>query len=147
MIYIEAPKEYYGKGRSIFLAGGITGCRDWQSELVDLLKDEEITILNPRRKNFPDNNPKASEEQIKWEHIHLRKAKAISFWFPDETLCPICLYELGTWSMTNKQLFIGLDTGYKRRQDVELQTKLVRPEIEIVYSIDSLSKQIKDWSR
>ena len=112
---------------------------------MDLLIDEEITILNPRRKIFPGHNPKASEEQIKWEYSHLRKAKAISFWFPDETLCPICLYELGAWSMTDKQLFVAMNPAYKRRRDVEIQTKLVRPEIEIVYSLNDLSKQIRLW--
>ncbi len=49
----------------------------------------------------------------RWEHDHLRRAKAIMFWFPSETLCPITLYELGAWTIlarqTGTKLFVGAD--------------------------------------
>jgi hypothetical protein len=48
------------------LAGGITGCPDWQSKLINLLRNEDIVIFNLRRKNFPIHDPTAVEEQIKW---------------------------------------------------------------------------------
>lgn len=147
MRYIECPDVYEGNEKSLFLAGGITNCPNWQLELVSLLKDEDITLLNPRRKNFPINDSKAAEEQIKWEYKHLRKADAISFWFPKETLCPICLYELGTWSITSKPLFIGTHPEYQRKKDLEIQNRLVRPDIEITYDLESLSTQIKRWLR
>lgn len=147
MRYIECPDVYEGNEKSLFLAGGITNCPNWQLELVSLLKDEDITLLNPRRKNFPINDSKAAEEQIKWEYKHLRKADAISFWFPKETLCPICLYELGTWSITSKPLFIGTHPEYQRKKDLEIQNRLVRPDIEITYDLESLSTQIKRWIR
>ena len=36
---IEAPKKYFSKDlTSLFLAGGITNCPDWQSELIKYLK-------------------------------------------------------------------------------------------------------------
>ncbi len=146
MQYIEAPIEYQGEERSLFLAGGITGCSDWQVELMDLLKDEDIVLLNPRRANFPVHDPDAARKQIAWEHRHLRKADAISFWFPKETLCPIVLYELGAWSMAFKPIFVGVHPEYQRRQDVEIQTKLARPKVEIVYDLTSLSAQIKEWA-
>lgn len=76
------------------------------------------------------------------EFDKLRKADFISFWFPSETICPIVLYELGAHSISTKPLVIGLDPEYKRRQDVEIQTKLVRPEIEIVYDLNSLANNI-----
>ena len=44
--------------------------------------------------------------------------------------------------MTSKPIFIGVDPKYQRRQDVEIQTKLARPEIEIVYSLEDLANQI-----
>jgi len=31
MKYVQAPNKYSGKEKSIFLAGGITGCPDWQT--------------------------------------------------------------------------------------------------------------------
>lgn len=143
MKYIESPEIYTGDvQKSLFLAGGITNCPDWQSEMVTLLKNADITILNPRRKDFPINDPDAAPEQIKWEFDHLRKAKSISFWFPKESVCPIALYELGAWSMTDKPLFIGLHPDYQRKLDIEQQSSLIRPEIEIVYSLNELSSQI-----
>lgn len=143
MRYIESPEVYAGKEKSLFLAGGITGCFDWQWQMKILLKYAHIVLLNPRRKDFPINDPSAAKAQIEWEYKHLRKASAILFWFPCETLCPIVLYELGSWSMTDKKLFVGVHPEYKRRQDVEIQTGLARPEIKIAYDLESLSNQIK----
>jgi len=146
MKYIEAPEYFDSKEKGIFLAGGITGCPDWQSEIVDYLKDTDLTIYNPRRKNFPIHDPNAASAQIKWEHYYLNYANMIQFWFPQETLCPIVLYELGAWSKTNKPIFVGVHPEYKRRQDVEIQTKLARPEVKIVFSLENLAKQIRDFA-
>jgi len=143
--YIEAPEEFDGKGQGLFCAGGITGCPDWQQEMRELLQSSSWTLLNPRRTHFPIGNPNASREQIEWEYKHLRLAKAILFWFPGESICPIVLYELGAWSMTDKPLFVGVHPDYPRRQDVEIQTALARPDIDIVYSCDALAKQVIQW--
>ena len=151
MQYIEALFEYEpGPLPALFLAGGITGCPDWQQELVVRLQDLQVVLLNPRRANFPIGNPKAASQQIEWEHRHLRKADAIIFWFPSETLCPITLYELGAWSVYRdergpKPLFIGVHPEYQRRQDVEIQTRLVRPEVQIVYGLPDLAECVKRW--
>lgn len=140
--YIEALTEFNGRADAIFLAGGISNCPDWQSQMIELLKPSPWIILNPRRANFPVDSPDASRQQIAWEHKHLRLASAILFWFPQETICPIVLYELGAFSMTDKPLFIGIHPNYSRRQDVEIQTSLVRPDIKIVYSLQDLAEQI-----
>lgn len=147
MIYVEAVEKYRIRGdESIFLAGGITNCPVWQDEMVEYLKEMALTVLNPRRKDFPIGDPGAALEQIKWEHNALRDVGKILFWFPCETICPIVLYELGAWSMTQKTLYIGVHPDYSRRQDVEIQTGLVRPEIEIVYSLDELAGQVIEES-
>jgi len=151
IIYIEAIEEYenVGKNRdfSIFLAGGITNCPNWQKDLVKSLENTDLVIYNPRRKNFPINDPDASFEQIKWEHKYFRKADMISFWFSRGSLNPIVLFELGRWShfILQKVIFVGVDPEYKRKQDVEIQLSLEKPEIEIVYSLSGLSKQIKEF--
>jgi len=98
-------------------------------------------------KDFPINDPSASTEQIEWEFDHLRKAEAILFWFPQESVCPIALYELGAWCMTEKQLFIGVHPEYERKIDIEEQTRLVRPEIQLVYSLRDLADQVLDHFR
>ena len=147
MEYIEALQEYDGKKKSVFLAGGITGCPDWQAELAGLLKELDIVLLNPRRSDFPKGDSLEARKQIEWEHRQLRNAGAISFWFPKETLCPISLYELGAHSMTGKRLFIGVHPDYARRYDVEIQTSLARPDIEIVYSLEALADKIEEWAK
>ena len=55
------------------------------------------------------------------------------------------MYELGKQSVGKKPLFIGIDSDYQRKKDVEIQTRLVRPEIKIVYSLNDLASQIKEW--
>jgi len=142
MIYVEAPNTVVSDKKSIFFAGGITGCPDWQKELLEKIKDLDLIVYNPRRKNFPIDDPSASQVQIKWEFDHLRKASMISFWFCKETMCPIVLYELGAWSMTPIPIIIGIEPGYERKQDVEIQTKLVRPDVKIVSSLNELSDSI-----
>ncbi len=144
MKYIESPNIYKPKPgeKSVFLAGGINGCPDWQQEMVHLLSDTDLVLLNPRRKHFPINDHRASAEQIVWEYESLRKADAILFWFPYETLCPIALYELGTWSMTDKPIFVGIHPNYQRRQNVVMQTRLARPDVEVMYSMSHLVSQI-----
>ena len=44
MKYIECPQVYKKQGRelSVFLAGGITNCPNWQASLVKLLKDKNV---------------------------------------------------------------------------------------------------------
>ena len=147
MQYFEAPAEYSGNGpgTSLFIAGGITGCPDWQAELAKHLRSEDVVILNPRRAASFVRGKSLDRQQIVWEHDHLRKATAVSFWFSSETLCPITLYELGSWSMSGKKIFVGVHPDYKRRQDVEIQTSLVRPEVKLVYDIPALAGQIRDW--
>ncbi len=147
-LIIEAPNEIYSlennRNIKLFLAGGITNCPDWQKEIIELIKGADIlTVYNPRRANFPINDPKAAEEQITWEYNHLRDSDSISFWFSKGSLNPIVLYELGRWgTSTNKTIFIGMDPDYERKQDVIIQTKLSRPNVRIVYTLFDLAAQI-----
>jgi hypothetical protein len=144
MKYIQCPEVYDSMGKSLFLAGGISGCSDWQTEMIALLKDTNLVLINPRRESFNASDKHVEEEQIAWEFEHLNKSDAVLFWFPSETVCPITLYELGKISKTDKAIFIGVDPNYSRRRDVEIQTKLVRPDVNIVYSIRDLAQQIKE---
>lgn len=142
MIYVEAPHKVEVSKKSIFLAGGITDCPDWQKKVVEKIKDLDIVIYNPRRANFDVSDPNALKMQIEWEHEMLKKADVISFWFCKETIQPITLYELGAHTVTSKPLIIGMDKGYERRDDVEIQTKLERPDTKFVYSLKDLSDRI-----
>jgi hypothetical protein len=118
---IEAPNEVnIGKPfKKLFLAGGITSCPNWQLELIEKLKDvSNLVIFNPRRENFPIENPNAAIEQITWEYKYLKEADIISFWFSKGSLNPIVLYELGMWRNSNNlPVVVGMVNGYERRQD------------------------------
>ena len=59
MKVITALEEIDSNNRiSVFLAGGITDCPDWQSEVIKYLRRYEINnkldlvVYNPRRKFF-----------------------------------------------------------------------------------------------
>lgn len=145
-LYIEAPDNLwpeYGGLESVFLAGGITGCPDWQSEVADLIGDRLI-VVNPRRANFPIDDPSAAPEQIEWEFRHLHTVDRILFWFPAATLCPIALYELGAQSMTETPIAVGIEPGYQREQDVRIQIELARPSTPIVSTLPDLVEAILD---
>jgi len=177
--YIEAPKfpSVPAWHKSLFMAGGITGCPDWQQEFRSLLHAQgeckNLTLLNPRRENFPIDDPNAADEQIKWEFDAMVLSDAISFWFCEDTIQPIVLFELGRWSTPchpilfadppthqhipgepsvvkiknqPKRIFVGVDRNYARRQDVEVQLGLIRPDLEIVYNLDLLADQVIEWA-
>lgn len=147
---IEAPNEVYNvdivNHYRIFLAGGISNCPDWQTELIKKIESTYgIVIYNPRRKNFPMNDPKVSEEQITWEYLHLKDSDFIIYWFSRGSLNPITLFELGRWGLSgNKRIVIGIDPLYERKQDVIIQTKLSRPHTEILWSINEIADVIMD---
>ena len=147
MTYVEAPTEYspddgVHSAPAVFLAGGISDCDDWQTRMTDLLAPLDVVVLNPRRRHFPMDDPAAAVAQIRWEHRHLCRADARLFWVPRATLCPITLYELGAWSAMPGTLFVGVDPAYARRRDVEVQTKLARPDVRVVYSLEELAGQV-----
>lgn len=149
--YIEAPTEYepIPNTPSIFLAGGITNCSDWQKELVSYLETEKVVLINPRRKDFDVSNPNMEREQIEWEHRHLNKVDIISFWFPPETLCPITLFELAdavamSQTKENLKIFVGCHPDYKRIRDVKIQLGLRDSSIHVVESLKALHHQIRD---
>jgi hypothetical protein len=143
-LIIEAPKEVYSlennNNTKLFLAGGITGCSDWQSYVIEKLKDySTLTVYNPRRKDFPINDPNASEEQITWEFEHLKNSDIIIFWFAKGSLNPIVLYELGMHGNSgNKIILVGVDSDYERKQDVIIQTALARSDVSVYNSLDEL---------
>lgn len=129
---ITCPDVYVpGDNFSIFIAGGISGCKEWQPEMIQRFKTVDVDLINPRRSDFDITNPRMSEEQITWEHEHLEAADAILFWFPFETMCPITLFELGKYSMSTKPIFVACHPAYQRKFDVEHQMALVRPELKV----------------
>jgi hypothetical protein len=144
--YFQALSEYTKQDgeRSIFLAGGIIETKyDWQQEMTERLSDTDLVVLNPRRNDFPKEDPYATTHQIKWEYDHLRKADMILFWFPSEAPCMTSLFELGTWSCSDKLLFVGIESGYVKRGGMIKQLALVRPDMPVVNNLEDLELLIK----
>jgi hypothetical protein len=77
--YIEAPTEFDGEGKAIFCAGGITGCPDWQSQMVELLKASPWIILNPRRASFPIHDPSVFVQYFS-DRFHMFLKSLLLFW-------------------------------------------------------------------
>ena len=121
VIYIEAPARVTADSAALFLAGGISGCPDWQSEAVSMLRHTPYTVLNPRRKKFPAGDRATVAEQIAWEYAGLKMATVIAFWFPHSEVQPIALFELGSAVASGKLISVGAHPSYSRRIDLELQ--------------------------
>ena len=142
MRYIEAPSPADGaRGPMLFLAGGITGCPDWQRNAAQQMKDLrcEVTVLNPRRPAMPPGD-KAHDEQVAWEYAALERATVILFWFCAETVQPIALYELGRHAARGAALAVGAHPQYERRRDVLAQLSHARPDITVLTSLPETTR-------
>ena len=97
-------------------------------------KLDNLVVFNPRRENFPIDDPNAAYEQIAWEFNWLQKMDVFTMYFSEgDSDQPICLYELGRNIMTMMQRFpndyaerivVSYDKNYRRAQDVKIQTDL-----------------------
>ena len=141
-IYIEAPWIVKTPiiGRSIFLAGGITNCWNWQNEAKIKLMESKVFdfVINPRREHFDISDKTQLPIQIEWEYNHLKVSSIVMFWFTADTLQPITLFELGKLIGANKQIYVGCDPKYARRLDVITQLGLSRPDIKVWDSLDAM---------
>ena len=138
--YIYLPKNT----RKLFLAGGISGCGDWQQDVIKSLDDENIFILNPRRKGSINRKDLIiSREQVAWEHFYLREATEIMFWFPDSSICPIALFELGGALERDQFIYVGCDPNYDRIVDLKIQIELSKKPIKLVHSLKEIINQIR----
>ena len=126
-VYVRRDDDY-----AIFMAGGISNCPDWQSEVISKAADsnlnstlglmgKELVLINPRRPDFDVSKSESSVAQIKWERQHLALADSITFWFPKEGACMITLFELGCALGAGREFSVGVEPGYSRELDVRVQ--------------------------
>lgn len=152
MEVIQAPRHdtefgTYKKYFSVFLAGGITGCRDWQDEVIETLCDfpdlDNLKIFNPRRDNFDNTDLNAAYKQIKWENKYLLNCNLVTYFFDaSESVQPITLFELGKYG-NSKDIppIITVVDGYKRKEDVLIQTALSGQHAYVSYFYDTAVKE------
>lgn len=129
MNVIEAPNKLEFSNNSIFLAGTIDNgdSFDWQSEVIKTLNGFDITILNPRRKDWDSSWKQTIDdpqfnEQVNWELDALDKADFILMYFAPESKSPISLLELGLYANSNK-LIVCCPDGFYRKGNVEIVCK------------------------
>ena len=148
MKVVTAIDDYAVQGTDIlcFLAGGITKCWEWQDKVIESLGHypctDRLVVFNPRRKNFPIDDPNASYEQIKWEFKWLERCDIFSMYFAEsESVQPICMYELGRniVRMQNRfptsyqdRIVVSCEEGYSRINDVQIQIGLALGGIETI---------------
>ena len=114
---------------SVFLAGGIVGCEDWQRMVIEDLNRyndvDDLVMYNPRRKLFDLNDLNATETQIEWEYKYLCDCDIFSMYFDNDRIQPICMYELGHYLRANSNRnVISVCENYPRRLDVMYQVRL-----------------------
>ena len=149
MRVITAPEEYKIQDDevTVFLAGGICGCENWQYDVIQKLKEiddkerregreglDKLVLFNPRRENFPIGDRLESWNQIKWEFNALERCNIFSMYFcSGDSDQPICMYELGRNIVRMQQryatdwygrIIVSVEDGYKRKDDVVTQLSL-----------------------
>ena len=126
---------------SVFIAGGISNCPDWQTHMVSFMDTSLYDVVNPRREGGFDITGTTAREQIEWEHSALSKIDSCIFWFPCETLCPITLFELSKQLLRAKQksvcLVVGWHPDYQRAFDLEVQIDLEKIPKEYLLHAES----------
>lgn len=137
MDYVELPNGLKGPHPWMFLAGGITGCHQWQNEVRHGLEDyPHGTMVNPRRSNWDMEDLHIADQQIRLEFQAIHQCNIFSIWFTNATLQPISLFELAAaltrFRMNDarlKALVIGVHPEYARRLDVDVQCELALGQI------------------
>lgn len=134
--------------QNIFLAGSIemNTAEDWQSYVIEKLKYENITFLNPRRADW-DNTISQSEddprfvEQVEWELNMLENSDIIAMFLQPGTISPISLLELGLHAPEGKMIVCCPD-GFHRKGNVTIVCR--RFGVEMVDTLDQLIGKIKE---
>lgn len=158
MLYVEAPNELNKDNHLsplVFLAGGISQCKNWQSDLTKELVDCNCVIINPRRENYIIGDEKMNLEQIEWEYKYLRLSHIFVFYFCEETLCPITLFEYGgvlerlsVWRSCLDNVIVYAEPNYPRKNDLIIQSRLARKHVHTNYLefVNSIKSRIQNFS-
>jgi len=135
----------------IFLAGCAN--TDWRKEFVKYFEGSDVTIYDPKRDNWDDMTVADSIEQVSWEYDKLRQSHVIVFLFNSGSVCPITLLEYGMWGLSRgTPIAVCIMENYEKTKDIEIQTKLARPDVRITRDLYELSyetkrklERIKQW--
>ncbi|WP_260921581.1 nucleoside 2-deoxyribosyltransferase domain-containing protein [Novosphingobium sp. 9] len=139
----------------VFLGGSIDmgHATDWQADLIAALKDQDVTVLNPRRADWnPAWKPEASDpnfrQQVGWELAALDSADVIVMYLAPGTQSPVSLMELGLHARDGK-LIVLCPQGYWRKGNVDITA--ARYGVQQVATMDELiaatKARIAEWKK
>lgn len=140
------PTDKIKKIESIFLAGTIEmgNSEDWQSEIVEAFKDEDVILYNPRRKDWDssweqkETNPQFNH-QVNWELTCLEKSDLIILYFAPNSQSPISLLELGIFH--KKNIIVCCPEGFWRKGNIDIVCR--RYDIPKTETIKELIDEMK----
>jgi hypothetical protein len=148
---IKAPNEIANFKYTIFLAGSIEMgmAEKWQDKVVQLLKDEDVIILNPRRDDWNNSWVQSIEnpqfrEQVEWELTGMECADIILMYFDPKTKSPITLLELGLFAKSKKLIVVCPD-GFWKKGNVDIVC--AKYGIEQAETIEEAIKKLKELNR
>ncbi|MBP6855208.1 MAG: nucleoside 2-deoxyribosyltransferase domain-containing protein [Candidatus Pacebacteria bacterium] len=127
MEVIKAPHKIPENSKpKIFLAGSIEMgvAEDWQTKVSEMLEDEDVILLNPRRDAWNSTWEQTKEnpdfkEQVEWELNSLTVSDYIIMYFDPKTKSPISLLETGLFAHDGK-LLIVCPSGFWRKGNVDI---------------------------
>lgn len=128
---IYAPKYEVARGDGVkckfFLAGSIEQgkAEEWQQEVIDLLKEKNVIIYNPRRLDWNDKLEQDKDdanfyEQVNWELDHIEKADIVLMYFDPASKSPISLLELGILTAYPNKLLVCCPQGFWRKGNIDI---------------------------
>lgn len=148
---VRTPKDclYHSteNRKSIFLGGTIDNgdSENWQNRAIELLKDRDIVIYNPRNEKWDItmepviSNPNFVD-QVQWELEALEISTVILINFLPNSKSPISLLELGLYTKETKCLVVCPKEFY-RSGNVHFVCK--RYEIPLFDTLEEVINEIK----
>jgi len=145
---IKAPFKFTPLTKpSVFLAGSIEQGKavQWQQKVVSYFKDEDVIILNPRRRDWDSTwkqdikNPQF-RDQVEWELHAMEEADVIAMYFDENTTSPITLLELGLYAQSDK-IIVCCPKGFWRKGNVDIVCS--RYKVKQVKTLDTLCIMVK----
>lgn len=128
MRLFNAPQKidrYERLNTSVFLGGSIDmgSAIDWQTQVIEALKDYPVDIYNPRRPDWDsswkqEKNDPQFREQVLWELNAQQEADIRCYFFDPKGQAPITLLELGLHA--NDNIVVCCPTGFWRKGNVDL---------------------------
>lgn len=139
------------QGINIFLAGTIEmgNSIDWQQKVIydlrDYYQEKEITILNPRRKDWDSSWKQTIEneqfsDQVNWELDALEASNFIIMFFDKNSKSPISMLELGLFA-DSKKMLVCCEEGFWRKGNIDIVCK--RKGIRTFETLEDLISELK----